>query len=527
MYKEQENKTPELYFLLMNGPYDTSYPVFVVKDLQQKVDSEKIAIAISDIMEFTNSFLQGRLVAENDTGEVWTESATERMKDYIKDTRGMQEERSDLRYIGNGNGVKAPPHKRLVKKNQPDQSSFSDPPRYKQHVKKLTDPKPALDPEDLHGLYFAEGDSKLYGKDENRDKKTDIKDSRVTHPIPRECREMKNLKTAELTKAISISQYCFEYCTELTKVTAMRALIIKANAFHWCLKLEKVKIRAATNIEDFAFANCISLTQIKVPKLEIMGRFAFRGCTKLELFVEPTIVVEFCDGAFQNCFRLKKLPKCLEKITKRIGDRAFYHVGSDNGKPVAKPMILTKVEQIGSRAFEKCDMFKTLEIKLVKSIGAHAFKSCKQLLKLVLHKVTHIGSYAFMHCSNLKDVDAKRVTKIEQEAFRECSSLKRITAENITYIGDKAFRDCDEVVIKKDQYENFEYLGIEAFFGTKLVVKLTTTEKKKYNYDLDKLDQIRKAFEDGKELRQKLLTIEEKKKESLNDILTRGELKWV
>ncbi len=96
--------------------------------------------------------------------------------------------------------------------------------------------------------------------------------------------------------------------------------------------------------------------------------------------------------------------------------------------------------------------------------------NCSELTSATLpENATVVYDSLFLYCSKLASIDIpETVTKIGNGAFCGCSSLTSVTIpETVTYIGLGAFDCCynlAEIVMNEN---NIEYIGEEAFSGTK------------------------------------------------------------
>ena len=85
---------------------------------------------------------------------------------------------------------------------------------------------------------------------------------------------MSNLKT--------ISDYAFQYCTNVTTVSLPAAQTIGGYAFASCSNLTTVSLPAAQSIGFYAFASCPNVTTVTFGKLTSFGSSGtFSNCYKL------------------------------------------------------------------------------------------------------------------------------------------------------------------------------------------------------------------------------------------------------
>ncbi|MBQ7779534.1 MAG: leucine-rich repeat domain-containing protein [Clostridia bacterium] len=82
---------------------------------------------------------------------------------------------------------------------------------------------------------------------------------------------------------ISIGEYAFAECPNLTKAVISGGVFIGRSAFRDCKALLTLKLPdTLESIDDFAFEGCTVLGTVKIPKgLEHIGNDAFMGCERL------------------------------------------------------------------------------------------------------------------------------------------------------------------------------------------------------------------------------------------------------
>ena len=259
---------------------------------------------------------------------------------------------------------------------------------------------------------------------------------------------------------ISIGDYAFSYCYELTSVVIGNGVTsIGYEAFYHCDGLTRIVIpNSVTSIGGSAFWNCTSLkTVVNFSNLTFsMGTTShgYIACYANKVFNAPNV---FIDGDYiwlENEDGMT-LATYWGDATELILPTEF------NGKSVTS---------IGEFAFENCTSLTSIEIpNSVKSIGCGAFNGTawyeNQPEGLVYAgKVLYdykgampsntsitikdgtlgISGYAFSSCSGLTSVVIPNsVTNIGRSAFYSCSGLTSIEIPNsVTSIGDKAFNGC-------------------------------------------------------------------------------------
>lgn len=146
---------------------------------------------------------------------------------------------------------------------------------------------------------------------------------------------------------------------------------IRGQAFKNNRMLTKVNI--PSNLEYLgggAFYNCTSITSIELPDtVTYLGGESFYNATSLKSIKLSNNIPEIRGNTFENC-------KSLESITipdsvSRIGGHAFY------GNSSLSEVIFTensKLVEIGSSAFRKCDSLLKIRIPKGVYVNSRAFK---------------------------------------------------------------------------------------------------------------------------------------------------------
>jgi hypothetical protein len=213
--------------------------------------------------------------------------------------------------------------------------------------------------------------------------------------------------------------------------TVFKVLSIGEYAFHWCSDLTSVTIpNGVITIEEEAFYGCARLTSITIPRsVASIGKLAFWYCHNL-----TSISVEDGNKVYDsrnNCNAI------IETKTNRL------IVGCNNTK------IPDNITTIESRAFDGCNGLTSLTIpNSVVSIGFEAFRGCGGLTSIIIpNSVTSIGGYAFRDCSGLTDVTiSSSLNNLEEGTFMGCSNLTSIIIpDSVTTIGYRVFHGCSHL----------------------------------------------------------------------------------
>ena len=251
---------------------------------------------------------------------------------------------------------------------------------------------------------------------------------------------------------ISIEDYAFSYCSELTSVvignsvtiiehnafngcTGLRSIVIGnsvtsigVQTFNACKKLTEIKIpNNVTSIGEYAFSYCSGLTSIEIgtcigneDSVTSIGNYAFYGCTGLTSVVFGNNVTSIGNYVFSGCTSLESV-KILNSAT-NIGNKVF---GGSSPKKVE-----LNCDTISSWLSRNTSIEEIIIGNSVTSIGEDAFYECTGLTSVTIpNSVTSIGSEAFRGCSGLTSVViGNSVTSIGSSAFKSCTGLKSVTS---------------------------------------------------------------------------------------------------
>ncbi|MDD5924514.1 MAG: leucine-rich repeat protein [Clostridia bacterium] len=227
-----------------------------------------------------------------------------------------------------------------------------------------------------------------------------------------------SLKSVTFGEGVTtISDYCFQNCSNLTLVTFPSTL---------------------TSIGSYVFYGCSNLSTATLPsKLTSIGQYAFNGCRSLESVAIPSGVTSINDGTFGSCINLTSLT-IPEGVTS-IGYGAFSTCPN-----LPSLTIPASVTNLNSGAFSSCYGLEELTINC-EMTNTNYFNGISALKSLTFGPaVTKIPDYSFQSCSSLASVTIPAtVTSIGRSAFYGCSNLTSATIPaSVTSIGTDAFKNC-------------------------------------------------------------------------------------
>ena len=255
----------------------------------------------------------------------------------------------------------------------------------------------------------------------------------------------KNIKSLVIEDGVTIDQYAFYGCEELTSVKLPGDL---------------------TNIELGLFENCSKLTSIVVPNsVTSISSYAFRGCTSLNDITLSNSLKFLYSDVFDNCTSLTSLtfPGSMKELGTNYGLSTCTNL-----KEVILERGITAISNAVSPSFANCKNLTTIKLpNTLTTIGYNTFMNCSSLVSINLpYSLTTIGEYAFSGCSSLTSVTLPNsITSIGNGAFSGCSSLTSVTLPNsMTTIGEYAFRGCSSLTSVTIP-DSVTSIGLHAFYS--------------------------------------------------------------
>ena len=212
----------------------------------------------------------------------------------------------------------------------------------------------------------------------------------------------------------------------------------------------KYRGRPVTAIGEYAFQETIyhqiSINSITIPaSVKYIGKYAFYSSGILSItFEEGSKLESIGSYAFENCTSLKSIT--IPSIVTCIEEGAFS--GCSNLTSITIPDSVT---YIGSDAFFGCSSLTSITIpRGIQAIMPEVFQGCSKLKSVTIpNGVTMIRDKAFLGCTDLANItfgSESCLTSIGDSAFESCSSLASITIPNsVTSIGDSAFESCSSL----------------------------------------------------------------------------------
>ena len=184
------------------------------------------------------------------------------------------------------------------------------------------------------------------------------------------------LQKIEIGNNISINNYAFRYCKNLTFITIPNSVTsMESWAFAYCHNLTSITIpNGVTSIRSYAFQYCHNLTSITIPNgVTSIESYAFYHCHSLTFIIIPDSITSINDDAFAYCYNLTSIT------------------------------IPNSITSIKGWAFQSCYNLTSITIpNSVTNIEKYAFQNCYNLTSITIpNDVTSIESYTFSYCYNM------------------------------------------------------------------------------------------------------------------------------
>ncbi|MBQ2810333.1 MAG: leucine-rich repeat domain-containing protein [Clostridia bacterium] len=283
--------------------------------------------------------------------------------------------------------------------------------------------------------------------------------------------------------------YIFKIPDSLKKVTITDQSSVCARAFVNCDLLEQIVYeKTLTEVGEYAFENCSKMKSMPKFELKALGKGVFKNCTSLEALALPSTLTEIGEYSFYGCTGLKSIviPKTITQI--RYG--AFGKC--DSLEEITLPFIgknkqpeevrFSTLGYIFGDSSDNNSMSSTSSQYVTSDSSEHTTQNGYAFLipkSLKIVKVTDqqtICDYAFVNCDLLERVTyEKPANSIGAYAFSGCSSLKRMPENTASTISERAFLDCKSLeVIALD---NVTLIGAYAFWGCSSLKSITVPDK--------------------------------------------------
>lgn len=246
---------------------------------------------------------------------------------------------------------------------------------------------------------------------------------------------------AESYNVVSIGQYAFHSCANLTLVNIPNSIVSIGNyAFNNCKNLTDIDV--AENNQYFSSTNGVLFSKGKTTLLKYPS-----GKSELSYTI-PQGVTEIGESSFSLCCNLTSID------------------------------ISNSVVSVGNSAFAQCPKLSSVTMSSVNNIGNSAFYECVQLVSVTLGEhVTNIGMFAFYNCYRMASINIPDgVTCIKESTFRGCSDLVSIEIPNsVAIIEESAFYDCRRLSSVK-MGNGVTILGDFAFYNCRYLESIELPE---------------------------------------------------
>ena len=213
-----------------------------------------------------------------------------------------------------------------------------------------------------------------------------------------------NLKGVDFTGATTISTYCCQGCSNLTKlVLDENTTSVKDYAFYQCSKaVGDLYFKTPCSISQYAFQE----TAIKSlrGKLLSVNSNGFQSCKQL---TDVDVEINGSVSGFGSCVNVSNFKLSKESVITSLGNSAFSNLGRDRENPENNVFDLdftnSTFTSISSGCFGSTKYMTMHFSDVVRSIGTYAFQNTDHL-KLYFNKTTapSLSTNSFNNATNFK-----------------------------------------------------------------------------------------------------------------------------
>lgn len=216
-----------------------------------------------------------------------------------------------------------------------------------------------------------------------------------------------------------------------------------------------------------AFRDWRNLRRVVLPStLEAIDHSAFLGCDNLEevVFAKNSRKLKTISSAFNGCLKLERLDMSHTQIDNVPG---YFVAGAVGLKEVILPDTCTLIDKnafvgcsklgvvqapgvikVGTEAFARCRMLKTLELAPGVVLDAKVFDGCRRLVKLV-NPIGGAVNRSFQG-SNLQEIEWDGSGTITTASIQSSNILKIIITTPENKLRAKTKKDIANLIDKDD-----------------------------------------------------------------------------
>ena len=258
--------------------------------------------------------------------------------------------------------------------------------------------------------------------------------------------ENNQLQTVYLPNCVTVNNWAFAYCRNLTSVNLPICNTFSGNnQFYYNESLSQIYVPLLKNVPNYAFGECYNLKSIDLPEATYIGNSAFYRCSSLSQINIPKVSVISKD-AFSGCNSLKSIyaPECIS-----------FSEGLQ---------------------FNMCTELETVDFPILYSMSNYTFNSCHKLVSVSMPLLLSINNNTFRYCSALSELNLPLLYIFQSDHnFDYCSSLEKISfpllfiSANYSYYANQGFSTCSslkEVTLGTGLYFVPQYVSLGSDFIT-------------------------------------------------------------
>ena len=217
---------------------------------------------------------------------------------------------------------------------------------------------------------------------------------------------------------------------------------LTGTVLRWLEDLEEVILPTGVEFIDGAFAYCFRLRRIEIPESVIyVGDYSFNNCDELRAVVIHGKMTEIADLAFVSC------PKALFYCHPNSAAERHFTRHGISFSPIGTETQHEELRRVKSCEWE--DGVLTIRGGFVPSGFSEEdrdlfVRNVGMVHTIVTEGVLRIEEQSLWHLSRLEEVQLKDgIKSIGRCCFEGCEKLRRVEiAESLTFLGAGAFSDC-------------------------------------------------------------------------------------
>lgn len=206
----------------------------------------------------------------------------------------------------------------------------------------------------------------------------------------------------------------FYDCTKLTRAKCPNATIIGIRAFEnsGIQKVESTDFPSAVTIDQYAFENCHDLTEVSFPEATTLNQYAFSGCESLTDVSFPSVTTFGGIRIFEDCTSLREVH--FPEVTQIRMNDSYIFIGCTSLEKVYFPKVTQITGTTSScRVFNGCTSLEEIlptAFPVMTYFGQYGLNGLPNLKKVILPSLTTWG-YRVIDATTAQSIQVLRTPK--------------------------------------------------------------------------------------------------------------------